>query len=1022
MSRQYTPEQRAAIESVEGNILVSAGAGSGKTMVLTERVINLFRNHNVKFPEMLVLTFTRLAAAEMKNRIRNILSKLGHHDASSLVESSFITTFDAYALSIVKKYGYLKKIPSQVDIMDDILYDINLARIIDEVMEEHYQEEDAGFRQFIIEYMDKNDAKIKTWLMQSYKTASLSGDVPRFIGDYARNYFSPEYINRRIAEYENGIVSEIADLLEAAGKMHVNAVKNTESQNLQAQTVKTIGQLIEFGEFRKIKKNELKIPKDDETEEETAAREKYNARVADINKLLKNGNRAEIERSYTDTVPYVKVMLTLLEEIDKRIFAFQQNRGAYRFSEIAKIATDLLSIQEVGDEVKSQIRFIMIDEYQDTSDLQENFIGKIARNNVFMVGDIKQSIYAFRQANCDIFAEKLDKYGRGEGGRLITLPQNFRSRHDIVKDVNEIFSSIMSMELGGADFRKSHKLTSGNREYVMHDDKSFFYGINVALYDDEEYEEENNVIEARLIGLDIIGKIRNKYKFTETVDGQPVLRDAVYDDFAILIDRSTPFDDFRKVFSEMGIPLYAVDDEKITTTHVVMVLQNIIHLLVNWDDLNLNDSRYRHYIASILRSYLFGESDQMIFDILSGVIPFERHTLYALMKGLHEDKKTYGVDGMVEEIIRRFAFLEKLPLLGDIESNKRYLYRFMQLASGFAGYGYLLGEFAEAFNLIGEYGIEIKTEPDYSPAGAVKLMTIHKSKGLGFKFVYYAGFSRSYNEPESKNQFVSTLRDGFLLPNYKTDNPKSVFMSMAAENIIASARSEKMRWLYVALTRPMEGGLIIMPEKKFLDEETVKDRSDMRSFKELLASSQIAWGNKNVVIDASVVSPDESPDRTDDIDISFRTADIPKIPYKKERASLEQPAPDSGENMDYGSHLHYLLSLVDLRKKDLGFVTNAEERKILTDLLADPLFDVGEHEEAYAEWPFLDKETGLRGIIDLLIVRKEEISVIDYKTKNISDENYDLQVRKYTEYVSRTFNKPVKGYLVSVTGGEIRRV
>lgn len=1020
MSNRFTPDQDRAIHAIQGNILVSAGAGSGKTTVLTERVLHLFIDHHVQFPEMLVLTFTRLAAQEMKDRIRDELLKRGYSNASSLVESSFITTFDAYALSIVKKYGYLLKVSRNVEIMDDLLYDINLAKIIDEVMNETYLKNDPEFENFIIAHMGKNDQVIKKWLMEAYRIATLSGDFKTFIKNYSKTYLSQNFVNRKIQQVSDKVLSLINEIRELIPRIHPLAIKPVINQNMGLAAISDFEQLPALLPLKKIRKN---APRNIEySEDEEWARLAYCNLIEKLNEIGPDCSRINLEEGYTATYPHIKVMLGLLETIDNRINDFQSSQEAYRFYEIAQMATILVGNPEVQQEIKSQINYIMIDEYQDTSDIQEKFILNLTQNNLFMVGDIKQSIYAFRQANCDIFAAKLADYQKQKNGRLITLSENFRSRKEVVEAVNNLFSKIMSLDLGGADFRHGHQLKAANPLFETKDEKGQHYGFSHLTYE-EDSDEDKGVTEARLIGQDILNKISSGMMFTKKGgDKNNHLVPASFGDFTILIAKKTKFGDYKKVFLELGIPLYVVESENITDTHVSRVLQNIVHLLVDWADLDLKLEKYRHYLASILRSYLFEEHDQKILDLLNNLEVFKNHPLYALYADLVAKSENLSVGEIVEKIIQTFNFYERLPLLGEIESNKRYIATFQNLAAKFGGYGYLLHDFAQLFDLINEYEIEIKIDPSIPQEGAVRLMTVHKSKGLGFKFVYFAGFGDRYNEPENQSAFLATLEDGFLLPNYTLANPKLRFTKMALQERIKANRSERLRLLYVALTRAMEGGVIVYQESKTKDYVN-KKLIDLASFKDL-----ILWGEmpltqiekKKEPLLKTIVKTHKAPE----IEMSFPSLNLPKTPKVTARASIS-PAFKEFEDimiLDYGTHLHNLLALVDLKVKNADFIHDEKDKELIQKLLNMPIFMIDDEAEIYHEWPFYDEELDLYGIIDLLIIQKDVITVIDFKTSNIDNPSYDEQVKKYCDYLSKTYLRPVKGYLASIVKTRYRQV
>ena len=185
-----------------------------------------------------------------------------------------------------------------------------------------------------------------------------------------------------------------------------------------------------------------------------------------IKDLTRFNDEDELKRTYLSTLNYSKIIIEILEELDSEIMSFKNKNNIYEFIDISKMGITLLKNNpSVLEELKNSFNEIMIDEYQDTSDLQEEFISLIANNNVYMVGDIKQSIYRFRNANPYLFKEKYDNYSKSLGGIKIDLTNNFRSREEVVNNVNLIFSSLMSDNLGGADYKKEHQMIYGNYDY-----------------------------------------------------------------------------------------------------------------------------------------------------------------------------------------------------------------------------------------------------------------------------------------------------------------------------------------------------------------------------------------------------------------------------------------------------------------------------------------------------------------------------------------------------------------------------
>ena len=252
---------------------------------------------------------------------------------------------------------------------------------------------------------------------------------------------------------------------------------------------------------------------------------------------------------------------------------------------------------------------IMIDEYQDTSVLQEAFINLIENNNVYMVGDVKQSIYRFRNAKCDIFIDKYNKYKYEGLGLAIDLNKNFRSRHEVLDDINYIFKNLMTYNYGGASYIDDHLIECGNSDF----DK--LGKLDVSSHSDFIIHNAKGLTtvdtEAKIIAEDIIDKINNHYQVFD--DGK--LRDVKFSDFCILMDRGGAFDEYYKVFSSYQIPLFIDNDENIKDAPIVKLLTNILKIVKAIFNKNYYEKEFKKAFVSVARSFLYNYSDEQIYKI-----------------------------------------------------------------------------------------------------------------------------------------------------------------------------------------------------------------------------------------------------------------------------------------------------------------------------------------------------------------------------------------------------------------------
>jgi len=307
------------------------------------------------------------------------------------------------------------------------------------------------------------------------------------------------------------------------------------------------------------------------------------------------------------------IIINILQELDKRFINYKEKNELYSFNDIAKKAIQILKEHEdIRLELKNSFNEIIIDEYQDTSDIQEEFISLIENNNVYMVGDIKQSIYRFRNANPYIFKNKYDLYKNKDKGIKIDLSKNFRSRDEVINDINLLFSGIMDDDIGGANYKLEHKMVFGNDLYL----KNITPSNHLEIYDypnpDSKYTKDE--IEIFMVAHDIKEKIKNHYQVMDKKT--KTLRDIKYSDFVILMNKSKAFGLYKKIFEYLEIPLAIKRDADLLLNNNIDIIKNLCELIV-LENKKQYDSTYNFDFMSVGRSYLFEYSDEYLFNIIT---------------------------------------------------------------------------------------------------------------------------------------------------------------------------------------------------------------------------------------------------------------------------------------------------------------------------------------------------------------------------------------------------------------------
>ena len=1015
----WTPDQQNAIDKSGTNIIVSAGAGSGKTAVLSERVIRILKE-GVHVNELLILTFTKKAAFEMKERIRKKISKIDSlRDELNYLDTSYITTFDSFALSIVKKYNYLLNISKDINIIDASIMYLEKKKIIDEVFDKLYEENDQKFLNLLDKFTTKNDKDIKDYILTINSKLDLKYDKIDYLNNYIDSYYEDNNINKLFSLYEELILNKIKFLNELITNLS-NYVDTDYMNNVYSVT----SELLASKDYSSIRdNNQIKLPNLPRGSEDNAKEVKE--KISDIIKEIVDltyDSKEELIDNLMSTKDYVEVIIKIINLIDVKINEYKTSNNLYEFTDISKMAIKIVKENtDVQKELKYFFKEIMIDEYQDTSDLQDIFISMIENNNVYMVGDIKQSIYRFRNANPYLFKNKYDNYSNNNGGYKIDLAKNFRSREQVINNINLIFSSIMTDSLGGAAYKETHKMIFGNDSYNSIDTKQD-YDMEILDY---EYDKDNKYskkeIEIFTIATDIKNKVENNYQIFDK--DEQIVRNIKYSDFAILLDRSTNFDLFKKIFEYLEIPLNKYTTSSLMDGVEIYLVKNIINLILSYKNSNY-DIDFKYSLTSILRSYLFSYNDEEIFKILNS----NNYLDNAAMKIITEkfnDIKYISLGEIINLIVDYFDFYNKSILVGDITSRNRRIDEIIRIFNSLATSNYNL---EDAYNYLNEliendYSIEIDETEEITDS--VKIMTIHASKGLEFHICYFAFLDAKFNISELNEKFIYSNKYGILSPYFKEGIGTTFVKKLIVDNYLLEEVSEKIRLFYVALTRAKEKMILITSFNDKTNSELISSKSfldfllvikdDLKDYIRIIDQNNINLSkNYNLIKETNYK---ESINRIDK-KITFKA-----LPFKEEnitnkRISKKIKTLNTKEDvlkLDRGRKIHELFENIDFKNPNYESLDiNSNDLNKVKKFIS--LIDIDNVINIYKEYEFsytLDN-VSKRGVIDLMLEYQDKILIIDYKLKNTDDKEYAKQVKEYKKYIESKTDKKIETYLYSI--------
>ena len=890
----WTKEQLQAIETSGNNILVAAAAGSGKTAVLVERIIHKILNEEIDIDKILVVTFTNAAASEMRERILEAIDKKLEENPQNerlqrqitLLAKASICTIDSFCLDIVKNNFYEIGISPNFRIADTTELELLKLETIEELFEEKYESKQEDFLKLLDTYATYlSDDPLKELVLKIYNFIQSSPFPNEWLEEKIQlfNLESKEqdFIHSKWGEV---IVKDIKEIVYDCKLRLENIYKNLSLYNelekfrivinSDIELMNKILGLSKWDEFYNIinESNFEKWPIDKKItlEEKNIAKEERDLIKKQFNKAVEiincNSKEANEDISY---------MYNILDELKKLVFEFEDKlsknkieKNIMDFNDIEHYALNILLKKkndttyeptQIAQKYKNKFKEIAIDEYQDSNLVQEYILRSISSgNNMFMVGDVKQSIYKFRQARPELFLEKYKKFSLLENqnnsdntqGIKIQLFKNFRSRENILKTTNIIFENIMSKELGdinyteeeylnlGANFEKAEKEIIANNTQICL--------IENSAEDEEEIEEpiENIELEAKFVAKKIKEIIESRKLVYDKKEGY---RPVTYKDIVILLratkDRANIFE---KEISKLNMPVFTDTSAEYLESIEIQTIMSLLKIIDNpMQDIPL---------VTVLRSVIGGFTDNEMLTIRLKTDTSK--TFYKSMKQ-YIDEKNNESDVILKEKIQKF-----LDQLNKWQQEKEYLnldeliwklyedtgyYNYVSLMpNGLIRQANLKSLFEKAkqyekasfkglYNFINFINRLKTTSGDLSSAkligeneNVIRMMSIHKSKGLEFPIVFLSGSNKQFNM-QDLNTPILLHQDLGVGVNLIDADKKIQYSTLTKEAIKMTSKeellSEEMRVLYVALTRAKEH-LIITGVSKDIDKE-LKEKENL---------------------------------------------------------------------------------------------------------------------------------------------------------------------------------------------------
>lgn len=1020
MGMTWTKEQQQVIDLRNRNILVSAAAGSGKTAVLVERIKELVldKKHPVDIDHLLVVTFTNAAAAQMKERVAKALEKALQENPSdvrlqqqaALVQNAQITTIDSFCLYVLRNHFHEIGLEPNFRIGDEGELKLLREDVMTGLFEQCYEEKHPGFLHLISCYgTSRSDAPVRDMIFKLYS--------------YAQSYPWPkQWLREALSCYEIKTEQELeqAPFIEMTveyGKQMVKGYLEQAEHYLELcqdadgpymyedaceQDAELMEELLScdtyqafYEELGKCKFATLGRAKDyigspEKQEQVKAERKKLKDGIGKLKSDCFALTFQEILEQLTLVQPSAEALAEVTERFIDAFSARKQDKNLVDFSDLEHFALEILVEEETGKPTETAKEFqnayeeIMIDEYQDSNYVQETILRAISReavgqNNLFMVGDVKQSIYRFRLARPELFMEKFDTYETTDAPcQRIDLHKNFRSRDSVLTFTNDIFYQIMKRNLGGVDYTGEAALYCG-ADYPA-GEKEDAFDSEILLTTTQELEEgtKQQILKQELEAKLIADRIRKMVGKEEVVDEETgEFRKVRYGDIVILLRSLSEWADlFAEVLNANGIPAHTVSRTGYFSTLEIRTVLNYLRILDN--------PRQDIPLAAVLKSPMAGLSDEQLarLRLLAEDKPYHQCVKMFLEAEEELTEKESTADEDMRAKLKRFSETYKKLRRQTMDIPMHELLQKVLKETGYARYAsalpagrqrlanlHMLSEKAIAYEKTSYHGLyhfiryidELqKYDVDFGEAelvgeneDAVNIMSIHKSKGLEFPVCFVSGMGKSFNKQDSRSKMILHPNLGVGLDIIEEDRRIKVpafFKKVIARQTELESLGEELRVLYVAFTRAKEKLIITgcIKDEEMLQqireiycgsnrkELNFKERAEAKTFLEWIlpaAAASGSWDKVSYVTPWSMLEEEAAHQITEHVSLRQRVQQAEEVSdtlYEKikEQLSYQYPHPDA-------IHLVTKYSVSELKHRAMRELAAKEEEDVTPKFLEE---------------------------------------------------------------------------------------
>ena len=836
MAETLTPQQKQAVENRGGKLLVSAAAGSGKTKVLVDRLMTYLTDPiaPANLDDFLMITYTKAAAAELRGKIASKLSKAIADAPENLhlqkqMQRLFlakISTVHGFCADILREYAYRLDIPADFRVADENECREIRDSVLEGLLDRAYDSEDVPeFRDFIeSQGLGRDDRLVPQIIETVYDSARCHLNPERWLAECLRLLENPGANDAAQTVWGSSLLEDLQEYLDCQIQVFLQCIRMLEACDgmekptavfrdtlRQLQELRNRSTWDEIAASHTINYGRLVFPKKGGNEE-IAERVKAarNACKAGLEKKLRSfaDDSGQILSDLRQSAAGAKGLIWLVNQFSQDYRAAKRSRRILDFSDLEQYALDLLvgksrtAPTAAAAEIGSRFREILVDEYQDSNAVQDAIFNALSRErqNCFLVGDVKQSIYQFRLADPAIFLEKYNQFlpaqeAKPLQGRKVLLSHNFRSGGEVIEGVNQVFTACMSPKVGGLYYTQAEALREGIPHIALPDPGVELYALETVS---DTYAEE---------AAFAAGRIQEMLASGTPVRQGDGLRPVRPEDIVILLrSPGSAAGYFQQALEARGIRCTTGSGTDLLQTREVATFRSLLQTVQN--------PRQDIPLLSVLASPLFGftaddlakirasQKKGSIYDALLLSRDGKAETFLRVLDTLRQEAKYAPLTGLMEKCLAETRLDSLFAAMPGGDARAENLQTFFQYACDFEG-GTRRGlvSFLEHLDTMQERGLVVSGT---AGTGCVSIMSIHKSKGLEFPVVFLCNLSRRFNQENLRAQLLCDKKLGLGLSavdrenriRYPTLAKRAIAAKMAAESI-----SEEMRVLYVAMTR-----------------------------------------------------------------------------------------------------------------------------------------------------------------------------------------------------------------------------